>query len=253
MVKAILSIVLLTASLGFGQPHNPGVDPAFLSKFFPLASFSAEDLPGALFLTYKDLPTNTFLAAWTNHIFPYQVFTNTGTTYPTNRAGKGVYFNGDPAQSFYSDNSGIRWSNRTDSMWISFEFPSNYGPRNADVILGEVGVGSREGFYASSYNSGEFFLRYHPGGAFGSPLTVGIPYDVAIVANAADWCPVYTNGVSAGVVPGQANTAGQMVYGIGKDVVDQQARMYVKFVLVCPNYVFTATDIANLHAYAASH
>jgi hypothetical protein len=44
------------------------------------------------------------------------------------------------------------------------------------------------------------------------------------------------------------------VWGIGTDADgDSQFNGYIKFILVCSNYSFSATDIANLHNYAISH
>ena len=212
-----------------------------------VASFSPTQVSNAvLYLSYLDLPANAFPAGWTNELGS-QVFTNKGTTYPTN-SSLGVYFDGSSGNYMLNGNSGIRWSNVVDSVWVCITMRSfNHV---FDVILGRAD-GAGTGLAGSSTYTC-LVLDSRSSQCTGT-IALNNQYDVAIQSGATS--TIYTNGILSVTNFGTSNGGTpNTVWGIGRDNnSDNNANCYIKFILVCSNYVFTATDITNLHNYAISH
>ena len=212
------------------------------------AAFSPAQVSGAaLYLSYLDLPAQARPWGWTNEIAPNQIFTNQGSAMPTN-SGLGLYFPGAASNCLVNAASGVSLSNSAASIWICFSITTN--ARSYDCLLGAANTGGY-GLYLNHFLTNPASLIDGSSAVVANNLSAGAQYDVCVARGSP--AAVYVNGASTGNYAGAAPSQ-YTLWGIGQDAdSDQWFNGCLKFVLICSNYTFTATDIANLHTYAAAH
>jgi hypothetical protein len=261
-MRTILAL-LLSAGGCLGQSLFGFGDMAFMgnanaSTASATSVWSPTNIPGVqLWLDFQTMPTNGTLYNWTNSFGGTQVFTNMGTAYPTNSAS-GVYFPGGPnpvTNYFVNGNSGVPWTNGLNtanfaSFWVSFTL-ADTTPYNVAQLVGN----SRTAGYGFWHKNGNTMSLQNGVTLVGVPVTQGVRYNYAFIGTNSDTIAVilYTNGVLWGT-SGNVSAASGYVWGIGRDADnDQQFKGYIRHVLFCTNYSFTASDISNLNTYAQSH
>lgn len=244
---------LLLSLTAFGQPAPINRRAFALAGLASAPTWSPTNLSGAaLFLNYLDLPLSGKPNYWTSELYSV-VFTNQGAgLYPSN-SNSGMYFSGTTGDFFKNSNSGIRMSNSTDSVWICFTENSGF-TGTYDCILGTANVSG----YGIMFWTAEGSLTLIPN----SPSTslnvtpVGIQWDVGWSPKVAGSSLIntWTNGILTTVTNTWINSANSFLWGVGQDAnSDNNARMYLKFALICTNYIFTSSDLGKLHAYAITH
>jgi hypothetical protein len=255
------SFLLLVVGLGCQAQPLLFNDPVLISLKIRPTSIAPPSPPfthptnvanAYLYLSYLDLPFSGKPFGWTNELNVAQVYTNKGSTFPTNSAN-GVYFNGVAGDYFYQNASPyIRWSNTVDSTWITLEYSAASLTPYVSLFGGRDDLASDgSGFYLSDASLPKFF--YFDDATFGAqslwtgPSTRTL-IDIAILPNGK----TYTNGVEAtGFTP--RDRASQRLAYIGGDVYGSPTltNAYVKYIGIFTNYTLSSTDISNLHAYVS--
>lgn len=206
-----------------------------------------------LYLDYHDLPSNARPDGWTNEMSSV-VFTNQGASLPTN-SSSGVYFPGTAGNYFVNGASGINFVHTTNSMWIHLSVKSITDSYNS-IVSDDTAAGA--GLYASTGNSGLRFYSVRWRAYVFNNIPTNTDFDIAICGDGVSTTNLlfYTNGVlSTNVL--SSSTVGNATtkcWGIGRDNdADTLFNGWVKRWLITSNYVFSSTDISNLHYYATSN
>jgi hypothetical protein len=225
---------------------GPGSAPA---TFYPTQVTHCE-----LFLSYLDLPQGTN-NSWTNKVAPTVAFTNgaaSSAIIPNNvrtPVPTGLYLAGSTTPGLTNYASGIQMSNKTDSIFVCV-IPYSWNAASG-AVLGDNDPNGL-GLLSNSAISG-FKMN-------GSTIATGVPLnqqiDIIVQPTGGTTVNGFSNGVqTATSVTAADGVANRQLIGVGWDSYSgpRSFNGYVKFVAIYTNYTVTATDIANLHAYAQNN
>lgn len=248
------------------QPLSP-FSPSLKSTVMTAASgggtsWSPTNISGSvLFLNYTRIPTNsTNFRAVTNELAvrygTNQVFYPEVTSRCTN-SPLGFFFTGggNHQSALTNATSGIVWDTTTDSMWVCLT-PYQNPDANYDIVVGNSDASGNGLFLKRTASVNSFHCIASTDLNFGQGWSANVQYDIALYPSGGGGSTLngWTNGVASATVGGNAASTGKNVWGLGDDAdTDVTPFCYVKYLLVCTNYSFTSTDIANLHTYATTN
>ena len=203
----------------------------------------------ACFFYHGDLPPNATFYGWTNEMTSGEVYTNQGGS--INNSSAGVFFPGTAGNYLLNAASTLSMSNTVVSLWIAVDVTS-YSGLSYGAILGTANS-SGYGLYARSAVPSDIILNSTSDVVAAVPPTNTL-FTIAILAGNSP-LTAYTNAVVSTSGLPYANVANGTLWGIGRDAdSDQLCPMYVhSFGLWTNHYVLTATDLANLQSWLATH